>query len=334
MVLRARSRPTPLGDALSRVVSALVVGLLVVGCAGAPGPTPSGSSDGSGRSYPGWPIGPVSGLAVVPTIVNAPGELAVGPSRFLFSLLDPRSGAPLADPSITARLEFFDLAKDPAHPATTTQGTFVWAIQGQVGLYHAAVDLPASGDWGVQLDLRGGKAGADTTVRLQFDVAAHSSTPAVGEAVPAIDTPTATTSDAIRRISTDPDPDPAFYAVSESQALAAHTPFVLVIATPKFCTSRICGPTLDHVKALAPAYLATVDFIHVEPYVLRWTGTDLQPVLDAQGDLQLLPALAPLHLLSEPWVFVVGADGRLVAKFEGAFGDDELRAALARAGGG
>src|SRR5574340_667672 len=169
MVLRSRPRAASSSAARSLAAVAVVVGLLAGACAGRPGSGSGGSSGSSTGSYPGWPVGPVSGLAVVPTIVNAPGELAVGPSRFLFSLLDPESGAPLADPSITAQLEFFDLAKDPAHPATTTQGTFVWAIQGQVGLYHAAVDLPASGDWGVQLDLRGGKAVAGTTVRRLFD---------------------------------------------------------------------------------------------------------------------------------------------------------------------
>ena len=318
----------------SLTIAVVALALAVGACAAPAGSTPGGSSGADAGSYPGWPVGPASGLAVLPSIVNAPGELAVGPSRFLFTLLDPTSGAPISDPTIAAQLGFFDLARDPAHQVATADGSFVWAIPGQVGLYHAAVDFPSSGDWGVQLDLRGGKAGPDATVRLQFEVAAHSSTPSIGEAVPSIVTPTAATADAIRRISTDPDPDPAFYAVSESKALADHEPFVLVIATPKFCTSRICGPTLDHVKALSPAYLSTVDFIHVEPYVLRWTGQDLQPVLDAQGDLQLLPALAPLHLLSEPWVFVVGRAGTLVAKFEGAFGDDEFKAAVAKAVGG
>ena len=38
---------------------------------------------------------------------------------------------------------------------------------------------------------------------------------------------------------------PVFYQVSVHDALAAHKPFVLVFATPAFCTSRVCGPTLD-----------------------------------------------------------------------------------------
>lgn len=315
---------------------ALVALVLLVGAAGC-GASPAGSPAESGStdsgSYPGWPIGPVANLAYQPLIVNAPGELSVGPSRFLFSLLDPKTGAPSAGPTVSADLSFFDLAKDPAKAVASTRGTFVWAIPDSVGLYHATVDFTAQGDWGVQFDLSGGAAGHGASVRVQFTVAAHSSTPAVGEPVPSTDTPTAATPEAIRHISTDPNPDPAFYAVSEAQALASHRPFVLVIATPQFCQSRVCGPTLDHVKALSGPYLGRVDFIHVEPYLLAWDGSGLQPVLDKTGNLQLIPALAAWHLPSEPWVFVVGADGRLVAKFEGAFGDGELQAALATAAG-
>lgn len=316
------------------LIAGLAVLFVLAGCGAAPGSSLTSSSDPGAAQYPGWPIGPVEGLVYEPTIVNAPGELAVGPSRFLFSLLDPSSGAPAADPSISAQLSFYDLAKDPAASVATATGTFVWAIPDKVGLYHATVDFTATGDWGVQFDLAGGKAGSGKSVRIQFQVAAHSSTPAVGEAFPSVDTPTAKTADAIRRISTDPQPDPAFYRVSAAQALAAHTPFVLVVATPQFCQSQVCGPTLDHVKQVAPPYEGSVDFIHVEPYILKWDGKGLQPVLDASGDFQLLPALAPIHLPSEPWVFVVGKDGTLVAKFEGAFGTDELQAALATAEGG
>ncbi|HEX5466164.1 MAG TPA: hypothetical protein VFW92_05750 [Candidatus Limnocylindrales bacterium] len=316
------------------LLAVLAACFLVASCGSGSAGSPTSSADAASGRYPGWPIGPVEGLVYEPTIVNGPGELAVGPSRFLFSLLDPSSGAPVADPSIAAQLSFYDLAKDPATSLATASGTFVWAIPDKVGLYHATVDFTATGDWGVQFDLSGGKAGTGKSVRLQFQVSAHSSTTAVGEAFPSIDTPTATGAEAIKRISTDPDPDPDFYKVSEAQALASHTPFVLVIATPQFCQSQVCGPTLDHVKEVAPPYEATVDFIHVEPYVLKWDGNGLQPVLDATGNFQLQPALAPLHLPSEPWVFVVGKDGTLAAKFEGAFGSDELQAALATASGG
>ena len=50
------------------------------------------------------------------------------------------------------------------------------------------------------------------------------------------------------KLSTDPTPDPAFYKVSEDAALSKGDPFVMIFATPKFCTSAQCGPTLDRLK--------------------------------------------------------------------------------------
>ncbi|TMD26627.1 MAG: hypothetical protein E6I94_10415, partial [Chloroflexi bacterium] len=73
--------------------------------------------------------------------------------------------------------------------------------------------------------------------------------------------------------------------LSEDDAIKGHIPFVLVFATPAFCTSRQCGPTLDQVKAVAHE-TQKVSFINVEPYKLEYANDRLQPVLDANGQLQ------------------------------------------------
>jgi hypothetical protein len=44
-----------------------------------------------------------------------------------------------------------------------------------------------------------------------------------------------------------------------------------------------------------------------------------------------VPAVAEWGLVSEPWLFVVGADGRLVDKFEGSITVEEVRPAIERA---
>ena len=91
----------------------------------------------------------------------------------------------------------------------------------------------------------------------------------VGQAAPASKTPTAAdVGGDLAKISTDAKPDPAFYQTSVADALAAHKPFMLVFATPKFCTSQQCGPTLDQFKPIAAAN-PDVTFINVEPYQLE-----------------------------------------------------------------
>src|SRR4029077_1236199 len=94
---------------------------------------------------------------------------------------------------------------------------------------------------------------------------------AVGEQAPASDSPTlADVGGDIAKLSTDQHPDPAFYQTSVAAALAAHKPFVLIFATPKFCKTAQCGPTLDRFKPVAAAN-PDATFINVEPYQLAHT---------------------------------------------------------------
>jgi hypothetical protein len=115
--------------------------------------------------------------------------------------------------------------------------------------------------------------------------------------------------------------------VSESDALAQHKPFVMVFATPKFCVSAQCGPTLDRIKPFAAKYPG-VAFIHVEPYKLSYGNGSLQAVLDEQQNLITTDVTNTWGLLSEPWVFVVDRSGTVRASFELIFSDQELTAAL------
>jgi hypothetical protein len=310
------------------IAATLLCLLATAGCAaGSPvasTPTPTNAA------YPGWPAGPDPNAQMVPLLVSS--ELVPGPNRFLFSLTDPGL-KPIAAPDLATNLRFFDLAADAATPAGQATGTFIWTVPEEVGLYHTAVDFGRAGPWGVEIVAT--EAGLpERTARAIFDVRAAGSTPALGAKVPASDTPTATTPAAVAAISTDQHPDPDFYQQSVQGALAAGRPFVLVFATPLFCTSRACGPTLDTVKSVAGPYKGRIDFIHVEPYTLLQTPNGLQPQIAPNGDFVAVSATAEWGLPSEPWVFVVRADGTLAAKFESAVGADELRQALDLLAGG
>jgi hypothetical protein len=143
-----------------------------------------------------------------------------------------------------------------------------------------------------------------------------------------VDTPTlADVGGDVAKISTDTNPVKRFYETSEADALAAKKPFVLIFATPKFCKSTVCGPTLDKLKPVAAAH-PEMTFINVEPYKLQLTDGQLQPVLDAQNNLVAAQATDAFKLSSEPYVFVVGADGKVSASFELVFAPDEIEAAI------
>ena len=123
------------------------------------------------------------------------------------------------------------------------------------------------------------------------------------------------------------------YETSEADALAAGKPFVLAFATPKFCVTAQCGPTLDRLKAIAAKH-PDLTFINVEPYVLEPDEDgQLQPVMTGDPpNLTVVPAVEAFGLLSEPYVYVVDADGTVTAAFEIIFSDEEVEAAIADLG--
>jgi hypothetical protein len=82
------------------------------------------------------------------------------------------------------------------------------------------------------------------------------------------------------------------------------------------------------VQSVGQPYKPMANFVHVEPYVLQETSTGLQPVLDKDGNLQVVPAALAFGLPTEPYTFVLDAKGRVAAKFDGIMAEDELRAAL------
>jgi len=91
----------------------------------------------------------------------------------------------------------------------------------------------------------------------------------------------------------------------------------VTFATPKFCASRTCGPVVDVVEEVARRLDGeNVRFIHVEVY------EDNDP---AKG---FNPWLQEWKLPTEPWTFLVGADGRIAARFEGTVSVNELEAAV------
>jgi hypothetical protein len=305
-----------------------VVALSLAACGGSSAPPtstplvlggPAGS--GPGASVP----------SVFPVLINNSGELVPGKDRVLFSFLDARNN-PVAAPDRTAKISVYDLARDASKPVSSAEGTFVWAIENARGVYVATVDFPEAGSYAADFTTAVGGGPAET-IRMTFDVEATSPVVQVGARAPASKTPTAAdVGGDLAKMSTDPKPDPAFYRTSVDQALVKHDPFVLIFATPKFCVSAQCGPTLDRIKPFAARY-PTVDFIHVEPYQLTYANGQLQPVLTAPAP-SVAPELTPTDvtnqwgLLTEPWVFVVDRTGIVRGSFEVIFSDAELASAL------
>ncbi len=316
------------------LVGALV--LVLAACSapgGSPAPSASGATACAATPPPtetpeGWDVS-TQRPSVYPSVINPAATIACGPTRLMFSFLDAEN-KPIARPERTARVRLFDLGADAGKPVAEAEATFIWAIEPRVGVYVADVELPTSGGYGIEFTTA--DAGATPEViRATFDVQTRSSVVAVGDKAPASDTPTlADVGGDVAKLSTDPQPVDAFYQTSIADALVAKKPIVVAFATPKFCVTQQCGPTLDRLKPIATRY-PDVTFINVEPYQLELVDGQLQPILT---DGQLTPATSTeeWRLPTEPWVFVVDKDGIVTNSFMLIFSDEELDAALAALG--
>ena len=149
-----------------------------------------------------------------------------------------------------------------------------------------------------------------------LEVHARSATPAIGARAAPSRTPTLATAP-VGELTTRVPPDRALLRYSVAGSLRAHVPFVLAFATPRYCTSRTCGPVVDVVASVRREFAKTrIRFIHVEIY------KDNDP---AKGENRWV---RQWRLPTEPWIFLVGRDGRIKAKFEGAVSSAELAAAV------
>jgi hypothetical protein len=302
------------------VALATILAALAIACTGQPG----GSGGPATSAVPSAPSGSSGGRPFTPLIISS--ETVVGPNRFVFGLLDAAGTKPVSDPQTKVQVAFQDSSSTPTTIQPTT-ARFIWAIPDVRGVYAADVSFPSAGDWTAIVNASGGTIPSGT-VAVQFQVKAKGASIPIGGTAPSTTTPTAATTADIARISSDPAPDPTFYTTSVDDALAQHKPFVLVFATPAFCTSKQCGPTLEGIKAVAKDEPG-MTFINVEPYKMEYTDGRLQPVLDAGGQLQITDTTRAWGILSEPWTFVVDRNGIVRGSFEMVASADELKAAIA-----
>ncbi len=277
-------------------------------------------------NLPGWPApGTVSTTGIIPVIASS--QRVVGRSRLVWTIIDNQN-RPIAAPDVKMEVGFFDLCQSATAPVQAVDAAFAWGIANVRGFYITTPTFSHAGTWGaavVVTDATGRVSGA----KIMFDVIDKGTTPPIGSKLPSVRTLTlADVGGDVRQISSDTNPNPDFYRVSVDAALASGTPFVLVLATPAFCKSAACGPTLDHVKQVVAAHPITT--INVEPYQLQWTNGRLQPVLD-NGAFVPVEATNVLGVPTEPWIFVVDGHGTVVGSFEAVVADDEIVAAIATA---
>jgi hypothetical protein len=183
-------------------------------------------------------------------------------------------------------------------------------IGGGQKIYVTKLDVPSAGTYWLLAEPVGGatKIQGVGNVVVQKD----SRSPALGDDAFPSKNPTLDDAPA-EQITTARPPDTELLRTSIKDALDRHEPFVVVFATPKYCQSRTCGPVVGIVERVGERFASTpVRFIHVEVY----EGNN-----PALGENRWFKEW---KLQSEPWVFLVGRDGKIKGRFEGPVSEREL----------
>ena len=206
------------------------------------------------------------------------------------------------------------LATPPAFAAkTTTQDPDAAKY-----VYTTNVDMPGKGEWQILAMFRQDD-GSYTYARVPSAVVGKfPDVPQPGDKAPMMHTPT--TDDVggdLTKIDTRQPPS-SMHDVDYADVLGKK-PVVLLFATPALCTSRVCGPVVDITEEVKNERPDDAAYIDMEIY------NDNDPNKGPR------PQVQDFNLPSEPWLFVIDANGKVSTAIEGAFSKTELEAAIDKA---
>lgn len=194
------------------------------------------------------------------------------------------------------------------------------------GVYQLEdVTFPAAGQWQAQLSFDAGEQPIDLTDT--FVVADEPALPAPGQKALRTDNLTMTSNDApmaavdSRAQDGAKVPDPELHQATIADAIAEHRAALVLFATPVYCQSQFCGPSTDALQQIADKGPADAAYIHVEvykDYAKHEVNTAAKQWLLRNGNL------------TEPWLFLIAPDGKIVDRWSPLFDVHEVQAELDR----
>ena len=259
--------------------------------------------------------GPELGMA---SSVFTPGE-----NRVAFGVIDDRSGFVYGKTAVY-------VAPGPDRPA---RGPFpapadVLLTQGRyrskqaateadpfAAVYAAQVKFDKPGAYAILALTKDGDKTLASPGHLQVVDKARDRIPEVGERAPDVRTDTVASARG-DLASIDTRVPPSDMHAKSFADVVGKKPVALLFATPQLCQSRVCGPVVDEALQLKSRYGDRIEFIHQEVYA------------DNDPKKGLRDPLRRFNLATEPWLFVVGRDGRITARLEGSFGLSAFERAL------
>lgn len=294
--------PAPIDTAIDRraflrALAVLGAGGALTACAGSGQVSEASSPAASAASDPGAeavaevaPDAEVS-LAVIAATFE---QLVDQPNPFVFGLFTLEQ-----EPIEGASAQVYAVPSGGGEPVGPWPATPADADVPPGGLYTVEARFPGTGLHEVVVVTDDGQAGA---VAVDVRDASSSQLPAPGQQAQAVATPTEADPLGYTTLCTRAEPC-GMHDVSLDEALLREQPIVLLFATPAFCQTAVCGPTVDVLEQVRRDGFDDVQFIHCE--IFSDKGSTLGDPVQAW------------NLPTEPWLFLIGPGGRIVRRADG-----------------
>jgi hypothetical protein len=185
-------------------------------------------------------------------------------------------------------------------------------------VYESQVPFDKKGSYAVLVVTKTGDTYVAAPAQVQVITKQSDTIPEVGDRAPKVATDTLASVKGDEKLLDTRVPPSDMHQDSLDKVLGKK-PVALLFATPQLCQSRVCGPVTDVALQLKAKYGDQIEFIHQEVYAKNDPKAGLRPSLEA------------FHLRTEPWLFVIDAQGKITARLEGSFGvrafEDALKTA-------
>ena len=255
--------------------------------------------------------------------ILATKDLSVGANRIAFLLTSPKSLVTIP----TASVKSVYLGDAESVEESVTAEFYLWPF-GSRGSYVTELSFDRSGDWRLDIDVLD-EDGSIKSARIPLNIRETSVTPGMGSMPPIAANKTSRDVADLKALTTSSTPDPDLYELTIAEALETRQPLMVVFASPALCTSPTCGPQTETVEELKDQYKGQANFIHVEVYDNPdeiqgdLSRARFAPIIDTWGFTRLE------DYRNESFVFIIGRDGLISAKYEGYAAKEELEKGLA-----
>lgn len=230
-------------------------------------------------------------------IMFASDDYYVGTPRITLVLFDgPTPATGLSNVTVT----LFDISEEEA--VAVWSGAATEYADAPIPYWTIHPEIPRAGNWGLLIDAVLPNGESDSYQR-SIPVSDVPRSPAIGTVPPASQNRT-TATHSVEQLTSGNDPNPELYDQTVADALQSGKPSVITFATPAFCATQICTPVVNTVEAVYAEVGDAANFIHLEIY-------------ENFQELTNTPEVAEWGLTSEPWTFVLNADGEVTARLGG-----------------